>query len=79
MSKITIRDLLMKTTNKYIEKKSQINQDLNGIKKQNIKETIYIMIMKCFEICLPISKRVNSEKYIELANIIIRSQYNRKL
>ena len=50
MSKITIRDLLMKTTNKYIEKKSQINQDLNGIKKQNIKETIYIMIMKCFEI-----------------------------
>ena len=49
MSKITARDLLMKTIDKYIERKSQINQDLNDKKKeQNIKETIYLMIMECF-------------------------------
>ena len=38
---------------------------------QNIKETIYLMIIKCFEIWLPLSKKVSPNKYIELTNIII--------
>ena len=54
--KITGRDLLMKTIDKYMERKSQINQDLDGRKMQNIKGTIHLMIMECFEICLPLSK-----------------------
>ena len=29
------------------------------------------MIMECFEICLPLSKKVSPEKYIKLTNIII--------
>ena len=71
MSNITIRDLLMKTIGKYIESKPQIKQDLTDRKIQNIKKIIYQMIMKCFEICLPRSKKVNPEKYIELTDIMI--------
>ena len=66
MSKITIRDLLMKCIDKYIESKPQIKQDLNDRKIQNMKKTIYQMIMECFEICAPLSKKVSPEKYIEL-------------
>ena len=62
---------LMKTIDKYMERKSQINQDLNGRKMQNIKETICLMIMECFKICLPFYKKASPEKYIELTYIII--------
>ena len=65
MSKITIRDLLMKTIDKCIESKPQIKQDLNDRKIQNIKKkTIYQMIIECFEIFLSLSKKVNPEKNI---------------
>ena len=36
-----------------------------------MKKTIYQMIMECFEICLPLSNKASSEKYIELTDIII--------
>ena len=71
MSKLTIRDLLMKTIDKCMESKPQIKQDLTDRKIQNIKKTIYQMIMECFKICLPISKKASPEKYIELADVII--------
>ena len=77
MSKITIRDLLMKTIDKYIESKPQIKQDLNDRKIQNMKKTIYQMIMDCFEICLPPSNKASLKKNIELTDIIIPN--NRKL
>ena len=35
MNKITVRDLLMKIIDKYIETKPQINQDLN--ERKNVK------------------------------------------
>ena len=71
MSKITIKDLLMKSIDKYIESKPQIKKDLNDRKIQNMKKTIYQMIMECFEICLPLFKKVSPEKYIKLTDIII--------
>ena len=71
MSKIAIRDLLIKTIDKYIESTPQIKQDLNDRKMQNMKKTIYQMIMECFEICLPLSNKANPEKYIELTDMII--------
>ena len=71
MSKKKVRDLLMKTIDIYMERKSQINQDLNGRKRKNIKEIIYLKIMKCFEICLLLSKKASPAKYIELTYIII--------
>ena len=71
MSNITIRDLLMKIIDKYIESKTQIKQDLTDRKIKNIKKTIYQIIMDCFEICLPLFKKTNLEKYIELTDIII--------
>ena len=46
-------------------------QDLNDRKIQNMKKTIYQMIIECFEICLPLSKKTSPEKYIELTDIII--------
>ena len=39
MSKMAIKDLLMKTIDKYIESKPQIKQDLNDRKIQNMKKT----------------------------------------
>ena len=54
MSNITIRYLLIKIIDKYVESKTQIKQDLIDRKIQNIKKTIYQMIMECFEICLPL-------------------------
>ena len=71
MSNITIRDLLMKIIDKYTENKIQIKQDLTDRKIQNIKKTIYQIIMHCFEICLPLFKKTSPEKYIELIDIII--------
>ena len=74
MSKITIRDLLIKTIDKYIKCKPQIKQDLNDRKIQNMKKTIYQMIMECFEICLPLSNKANQKYiYIKLTNIIIQN------
>ena len=71
MRRITIRDLLIKIIDKYIESRPQIKQDLNDRKIQYIKKTIHQMIMECFEICLPLSKKVSPKKYIELSDIII--------
>ena len=78
MSKITIRDLLIKTIDKYIESTPQIKQDLNDRKIQNMKKTIYQMIMECFEICLPLSNKANPEK-IYRTHKHDNSKYNRKL
>ena len=71
----------MITIDKYIESKPQINQDLNDKKIQNIKETIYQMILECFESCLLLSKKASPEKYIELIEIIsnIIENYNEYL
>ena len=69
MSKLTIRDLLMKTIDKYIESKPQINEDLNVRKMQNIKETIP-NDNGMFESCITLFKKASPEKYIELTNII---------
>ena len=71
MSNITISDLLMKTIDKYIESKPQIKQDLTNRNIRNIKKIIYQMIMKCFEICLPLSKKVDPKKYIKLTDMMI--------
>ena len=82
MNKITVRELLIKTIDKYIESKPQINQDFNDRKIQNIKETIHQMIMECFESCIPSSKKASLEKYIELTDIIIShiiENYNKYL
>ena len=66
-----------KTTYEYMERKSQINQDLYGRKMQNMKETIYLIIMECFKICLPLSiKPVQKNNRTYKHN---NSQYNRKL
>ena len=54
-----------------MKRKSQIDQDLNDRKMQSMKETIYLMIMKRFEISLSLSKKANPDKYIELIDIII--------
>ena len=38
---------------------------------ERIKNTIYKMVMECLEICLPLSKKTSTDKYIELTDIII--------
>ena len=41
MSKVTIKELVIKAIDKYIESRPQINQEFNSRKIQNIKNTIY--------------------------------------
>ena len=55
MSRVTIKELVIKTIDKYIESKPQINQEFNSRKIQNIKNTIEHMIMECLEINVPLS------------------------
>ena len=68
MNKVTLRELVIKTIDKYIKSKTQINQVFNSRKIQNIKHTIYQMIMECLEINVPL---INTDKYIELMDVII--------
>ena len=70
MSKVTIKELVIKTIDKYIESKPQINQEFNSRKIQNIKNTIERMIMECLEINVPLSN-IDIYIYMELTNVII--------
>ena len=64
MNRITIKTFVQKTTDKYLGKIQYLCKDFTN-------SIIYKMVMGCLEICLPLSNKSSSEKYIKLTNIII--------
>ena len=48
-----------KTIYKYLELRQHLCKDFTNTKMERIKNIIYKMVMKCLEICLPLSKKVS--------------------
>ena len=71
MSRMTIKTIVQKTIDKYLEKIQYLCKDFTNSKIERIKNTIYKMVMECLEICLPLSKKASPKKHIKLTDIII--------
>ena len=69
--RVLSENVCTKNYRQIFRKMQHLCKDVTNNKMERMKNTIYKRVMECLQIWLPLSKKVSSEKYIELTNIII--------
>ena len=55
MSEMIVKSFVQKSIDKYLEKRHNLCKDFTNSKMEQIKNTIYKMVMECLESSLPLS------------------------
>ena len=55
MSEMTIKSFVQKSIDKYLEKRQNLCKEFTNSKMEQIKNTIYKMVMECLETSLSLS------------------------